>query len=119
MSTPRVHVVASYSQDALIANCQDTKLNDEVGIQAWGEELYHLVDTMKGDKIVVNFSSVSFMSSSSLRVLITLNSRAKNKKVKLALCGINSNIMEAFKITRLDTIFKIKETEFEAIKALS
>lgn len=112
------HIVVHFVDDALVAVCADMKLNDEVGIQAWGEELYSLVETMKTDKLVIDFSKVAFMSSSSLRVLITLNSRARNKKVKLALCGINANIMEAFKITRLDSLFKIKKTEDDAIKTL-
>lgn len=118
MSSAKIRVMVRYIEDAVVASCMDTKLNDEIGIQAWGEELYRLVDTLKGKKLVVNFSNVSFMSSSSLRVLITLNSRAKNKGIKLALCGINDNIMEAFKITRLDSIFVIKKGELEAVKAL-
>lgn len=118
MSNPRVRIMVRYVDDAVVAACLDSKLNDEIGIQAWGEELYNLVENLKGKKLVVNFSNVAFMSSSSLRVLITLNSRAKNKGIKLALCGINDNIMEAFKITRLDTIFKIKKGELEAVKSL-
>jgi len=118
MSSSRARIMVRYTDGAAVACCMDTKLNDEIGIQAWGDELYGLVDTMKGDKLVVNFSNVAFMSSSSLRVLITLSGRAKTKGIKLALCGINDNIMEAFKITRLDSIFKIKKGELEAVKSL-
>lgn len=107
-----------YIDDAAVAACLDTKLSDELGIQAWGEELYNLVDNHKGRKLVVNFQNVVFMSSSALRVLITLNNKTKAKGIALALCGINPNIMEAFKITRLDTLFTIKKTEIEAAKAL-
>lgn len=118
MSSPKVRIMVRYIDDAVVAACLDAKLNDEIGIQAWGEELYNLVENLKGKKLVVNFSNVAFMSSSSLRVLITLNGKVKAKGIKLALCGINENIMEAFKITRLDSIFNIKKGEMEAVKAL-
>ena len=58
------------------------------------------------------------MSSSALRVLITLNSKAKAQKIALFLCGINPNIMEVFKITKLDSIFKIRNTESEAVNSI-
>lgn len=118
MSNSRVRIMVRYQDDAAVASCMDTKLSDELGIQAWGEELYNLVDNHKGKKLVVSFSNVVFMSSSALRVLITLNNRTRAKGIKLALCGINDNIMEAFKITRLDTLFMIKRSELEAVKAL-
>lgn len=118
MSNAKIRIMVRYLDDAVIAACMDTRLNDEIGIQAWGEELYNLVDNLKGKKLVVNFQNVIFMSSSSLRVLITVNSRCKNKGIKLALCGINDNIMEAFKITRLDSVFQIKKGEMEAVKSL-
>ena len=111
-------IIARHLDNAVVAMCMDTKLNDELGIQAWGEELYALVENAKVDRVVVNFQQVTFMSSSALRVLITLNNKAKVNGVKLGLCGINSNIMEAFKITRLNTMFTIKPSENEAIKAL-
>ena len=118
MSNPKVRIMVRYIDDVVVAACMDNRLNDEIGIQAWGEELYNLVNSMKGDKLVINFQNVVFMSSSSLRVLITVNSRCKAKGVKLALCGINENIMEAFKITRLDSVFNIKKGEMEAAKSL-
>jgi anti-anti-sigma regulatory factor len=38
-------------------------------------------------------------------------------KAALMLCGIDDNIMEAFRITRLDSIFQIKKNEDEGIRA--
>lgn len=118
MSNGKVRIMSHHVDDVMVSTCMDTRLNDEIGIQAWGEELYALIDGLKCKKLVINFQNVVFMSSSSLRVLITVNSRCKNKGIKLALCGINDNIMEAFKITRLDSVFNIKKGEMEAAKSL-
>ncbi|MDD3587496.1 MAG: STAS domain-containing protein [Thermoguttaceae bacterium] len=118
MSGAKVRIMVRYIDDVAVANCMDTKLSDELGIQAWGEELYALVASQRGKKLVVNFQNVVFMSSSALRVLITLNNKTKSKGISLGLCGINDNIMEAFRITRLDSLFVIRKNELEAAKAL-
>ena len=102
--------------DLSTLNMETEKLNEELTIQSWGEELTNSIENIGGYKrLVINFQNVKFMSSSALRVIITLNSRAKAKKIVLFLCAINPDIMEVFKITKLDSILKIRATESEAV----
>ena len=115
MSDSKVHLLVRYANDAAIADCLDAKLNEELSIQSWGEELYALIETCKKDRVIVNFQNVKFMSSSALRVLITANNKAKTKRAALFLCRIDDNILEVFKITKLDSLFKIRPTEVEAL----
>ena len=105
--------------EVTIAICRDMKLNDDLVIQEWGDQLLDLLETQKCTKLLVNFERVLFMSSSALRALITLNKKAKDSNASLVLCCIDDNIMEAFRITRLDTVFQIKKTEDEGAKMLS
>ncbi|MDR3110470.1 MAG: STAS domain-containing protein [Planctomycetaceae bacterium] len=105
--------------DITIAVCCDMKLNDDLVIQEWGEQLIDLSDDAKTRKILINFERVQFMSSSALRALITLNKKIKDDGCQLILCGIDDNIMEAFRITRLDTVFKIEKKEDDAIRSFT
>lgn len=116
MATPRIDV--KKVGDVTIVLCRDVKLNDDLVIQEWGEQLMELLDKNE-KKLVINFERILFMSSSTLRVLITLNKKAKELDVVLLLCGIDDNLMEAFRITRLDTVFQIKKNEEEAIRFLT
>ena len=100
-----------------IATTLDMKLNDDLSIQEWGDQLIALLDDSKCKKLLVSFERVLFMSSSALRALITLNKKAKESGAVLVLCGIDDNIMEAFRITRLDSVFQIKKNEDEGIGA--
>ncbi|MDR0520685.1 MAG: STAS domain-containing protein [Planctomycetaceae bacterium] len=95
------------------------KLNDDLSIQEWGDQLLALLDDPGCRKLLVSFERVLFMSSSALRALITLNKKAKETKASLILCGIDDNIMEAFRITRLDNVFQIKRNEDEGIRAFT
>ena len=105
--------------DVTIATTLDMKLNDDLSIQEWGDELIALLDNSGCRKLLVSFERVLFMSSSALRALITLNKKAKELKAVLILCGIDDNIMEAFRITRLDSVFQIKKNADEGISAFS
>ena len=105
--------------DISIASCRDPKLNDDLVIQEWGDQLLALLDDITCRKLLVNFERVLFMSSSALRALITLNRKAKEVKATLLLCGIDDNIMEAFRITRLDNVFTIKKNEDEGIRSFT
>ena len=105
--------------DITIAICSDKRLNDDFVIQEWGDQLIALVEEQKTKKLLVNFERVEFMSSSALRALITLSKKAKIEQTTLFLCGIHENIMEAFRITKLDTVFSIKKSEDEAIRTFT
>jgi len=100
-----------------IATTLDMKLNDDLSIQEWGDQLLALLDDTTCKKLLVSFERVLFMSSSALRALITLNKKAKDAKAVLVLCGIDDNIMEAFRITRLDSVFQIMKNEDDGIRA--
>jgi len=105
--------------DVTIATTLDMKLNDDLSIQEWGDQLIALLDDAECKKLLVSFERVLFMSSSALRALITLNKKAKEVQSTLILCGIDDNIMEAFRITRLDSVFQIKKNEDEGVNAFS
>lgn len=120
MGISNAHTMTRYIGKAAVVDCLDVKLNEELTIQAWGDELGTIVDNLPKDKdrVVVNFQNVQFMSSSALRVLITLNTKVKKQNAALFLCAINPNILEVFRITKLDSIFKIRATELEAINSI-
>lgn len=100
-----------------VASTLDMKLNEDLLIQEWGDQLIDLFDSTACKNLLVSFERVLFMSSSALRALITLNKKAKEVKANLVLCGIDDNIMEAFRITRLDSVFRIKKNEEEGLNA--
>lgn len=117
MSQERVDV--KKIADVTIATCKDMKLNDDLIIQEWGDQLLGLLDDRTCRKLLINFERVLFMSSSALRALITLNKKTKEVQATLVLCGIDDNIMEAFRITRLDNVFQIKKNEDDGIRSFT
>ena len=93
------------------------KLNDEYTIQEWGDQLGVVAESVT-KALILDFSKVLFMSSSALRVLISLQKTTDLNSVPLLLCNLNDDIMEIFKITNLESIFKIRKGVDEAIRSL-
>lgn len=85
----------------------DRKILDELCIAELQEELSRLVESQQGVKLLLNFENVEHLSSAALGMLITLDKRVKGQKGLMKLSDIKPQIMEVFKITRLNKLFDI------------
>lgn len=92
------------------------KVLDGSVIKPFGEELFALVDTEDRPKIVLDFSNVQYYAADALGKLIKFDEKMKAAGRKLRLCSIREDILEVFKITRLDKLFTIKENSEQALE---
>ncbi len=69
----------------------------------------------KDGAVVLSFKSVVYMNSSGLREIIDLFKTANKNKKEVSLCDMNSDIREMFSFTGLDKVFKIYDTEAQAL----
>ncbi len=69
----------------------------------------------KEKNIVVDLSSLEYISSAGLGVFISHLDEFENEKVKMALFGINESVREVFSILGLEKLLKITATEEEAV----
>ena len=103
--------------EVTVVHFRDQKIIEDMGIQELGQELFHLIDAENRKKLVLNFSSVKFLSSAALGKLITLDKKMKAQDGVLKLCSIRPEIYEVFAITRLNRLFDIKDDEADALAA--
>ena len=103
--------------EVTIVRFRDRKIVEDINIQEWGTEMLRLVDTEKREKLLLNFSSVDFLSSAALGKLITLDKKVKAHGGVLKLSNIRPEIYEVFTITKLNRLFDIKTDEADALAA--
>ena len=103
--------------DVTVVHFRDQKILDDLNIQELGQELVSLVEVENRKKLLLNFSSVEFLSSAALGKLITLDKKVKATKGTLKLCNIQPQTYEVFAITKLNRLFDIKEDEADALAA--
>ena len=104
-------------KDATVVTFQKSSVLDTLEIEQIGKALDDLVDTRNRQKLILDFAKVEFLSSSALGVLITLRNKATAIRGKVVICGIRPQLMEAFKITRLDKLFDFHDSESAALAA--
>ena len=66
-------------------------------------------------KILLDFSSVSYISSGGLRVLLATAKKLKNKDDKFALCSLSAEVLKILKLAGFTSIFSIYPSEGEAL----
>jgi anti-sigma B factor antagonist len=70
------------------------------------------------NKLIIDIKDLKYMNSSGLNVLIQLLTKTRNNGGESVIFNVNKKITELLIITKLNTLFKIAETEEEAIKML-
>ena len=113
---PRINI--GEKLDVVVVTFKDAKILDESVIREIGVDFAKLTMEAAGDrKLLLNFAQVGFMSSAMLGQIMKLAKQAKNDKIDLKLCDITPEIMEVFKLTRLDKVLDIHKTEAAALEA--
>ena len=108
-------VSVAVQKDIRIVEFTNNKILDEANIQELGQELFQLVEEDHRKNVLLNFSSVEFLSSAALGKLITLDKKVKAHGGKLKLSNIRPEIYEVFAITKLNKLFDIKDDEADAL----
>jgi anti-sigma B factor antagonist len=103
--------------DVTVVRFRDHKIVEDISIQQLGQEMFQLVEVDNRDKLLLNFSSVDFLSSAALGKLITLDKKMKSHGGTLKLSNIRPEIYEVFSITKLNRLFDIRDDEADALAA--
>ena len=77
--------------------------------------LYGLVDEDGHRKLLLVFAEVGFLSSAALGVLIILQRKVDAAGGQLKLCRLSPDLLELFRLTRMQELFAIHGDEREAL----
>lgn len=96
---------------------------DIVGRITLGEETGQLRDTVRNliaarqKKIVLNLANVDFIDSSGVGELVSSFTAVRNAGGDLKLFSLSKKVQDVLNVTKLYTIFDIKDDEFTAVKS--
>jgi anti-sigma B factor antagonist len=94
---------------------RDEKIVTEEAIERLGRQLNALVEEGDGKDLLLDFGRVDFLSSAALSSLIRLKKKTAAVGGRLRLCAIEPDLLEVFRITRLDTVFEIHKDAESAL----
>ncbi|UCD27453.1 MAG: STAS domain-containing protein [Planctomycetota bacterium] len=119
MPETQVNLTIHKQTDLCIVELQDRKILEELAINQIGERLSELAGEYDKPKLLLDFKNVEHLSSAALGMLITLNKQLGKQQGQLVLANINDQILEVFKITKLNKLFNIQGSTDDAIQELS
>lgn len=88
-----------------------------INSKAFKDGIVELIDA-GNSVIVIDFSKTTFMDSSGLGALAGVLKKIGHRG-DLAVCGLNAEVAQMFKICRMDQVFSIYADEAAAVRALS
>lgn len=97
----------------LIVRVTENRL-DASRAPAFKSELSSLIDDFDG-KIVIDLSSVDFIDSSGLGVLVSAMKQVGSRGT-IALACMSATVKKLFSLTRMDRVFSLHETVASAIE---
>jgi anti-sigma B factor antagonist len=112
---PNTYITVEEQGDVLVVAFKSRMLNDEENIEQLGQELFALVEQSQWLKLVINLSSVEYLTSSVLGKLITLHRKLHRIKGKMVLFGLSEGVDSILRTSKLETYFTIAENRDAAI----
>lgn len=96
----------------LVVTVNEERIDAAVAIQ-FKDRMREETETSK-DRVVLNLSQVDFIDSSGLGAIVAAMKQLGQDR-RLDLSGLNENVDRVFRLTRMDTVFKIHETLGDAL----
>jgi|TARA_B100000809_G_C15124838_1_gene525768 anti-sigma B factor antagonist len=112
-------IMSQKNGDVLVVYFTESRILDEATIQTLGADLEQMANRAEEGKLLLNFENVRFMSSAMLGKLVSLNKKCKTEEIDLKLCSISKDIMEVFKLMRLNKLLDLRSDEDKALSAFA
>lgn len=107
-----MHAAIRQQSDATIVDISgDIDMGTSPGLRK------ELLESLKAtSRLVVNLREVRYIDSSGIASLVEVLMKARNDQKQFVLFGLNKAVQEVLQLTRLATVFEIRETEEEALQ---
>ena len=105
-------------EDVTVVRFQESSILDTELIHDIAHELDQLIETKNNKKLLLDFTEVTFFSSSALGILVTLSKKMAAIEGELIICALAAELRKVFKITNLDKLFNFADDEDQALQML-
>ena len=110
-------VICRRAGKVMVVNFSEKLIYDVSAVEAVEAKIRSLLED-GFENMVINFSGVDFMVTRVINVLLVALKQIRARGGEVYLAGMNANIRRVFDIMRLNVVFKIFESEEEALGAL-
>lgn len=101
-------LIVEHGTDVTIVTIEEENILEEPQIRRLDRALMPVIHRNQNKRLILNFESVKFMSSSFLGLLVKVHKRVIELHGHLQLCNLDPKIYKVFEITQLTKVFDIK-----------
>ena len=105
--------IQDWSEDVILVN-----LSKEPHLSEDLKAVVAIVQKRKSCDVVVDFSEVDIITSSSLASLLKLRKVLKDNSRRLTFCNVKASTRNIFTLTGLDGVFEFVDDQFVALASL-
>jgi anti-anti-sigma factor len=91
---------------------------DVVEFDRLNDSMKELLNGKGAGQWVIDFSSVSYIGSAMLGLIVNVRQQVKTAGGKLVLCGMSPRLLDIFRMCSMERLFTITKTRADAIKVL-
>jgi anti-sigma B factor antagonist len=113
------HFTCVEAAGAVVVTFVRPQLTDEDNIEQMGEALFSLLEKDARTRIILDLSPLDYVTSSVLGKFITLHRRLHRQGGTLVLCGLQPNVRETLRASRLLDYFLTADTREAAHAVLT
>ena len=110
-------VICRQAGMTVVVSFGEKLIYDVSAVEAVEEKIRSLLEDGP-QNMVINFAGVDFMVTRVINILLMALKQIRTAGGEVYLAGMNANIRRVFDIMRLNVVFKIFDTEEEALAAL-
>lgn len=111
------HLTVSNEDGVQLVSFRDEQLMDPEQVRQIEKELLNIVGE-SAQKIVVDFENVKSVASSLIGAMVSLRRAVVNYEGELRMASLSGNVLEAFRVTCLDTLIPAFPSARDAIKTM-
>ena len=101
-----------------VATLREPLLLDESTAREIELRLLEITRQEQNPRLIVDFSRVEQVASSMLGTLISVHRSAKDKRGQVRMVGVKGGVLEAVRLTYLDSMIPMAESVAKALKSL-
>ncbi len=120
---PREHIRVEFVEGIAIVHFLDRELTEpyeSYDAREVGQQLYSLIEDGGYKNLIVSFRDVEYVSTFIMSKLVGMKRKVEPAGGQVMLCRLEAPLVkEAFRVTGLDRIFTILDSETAAIAAFS
>ncbi len=91
---------------------------DAVDFDKINENLLRLLDATEGNRWIIDLSSVDYLGSAMLGLMVNMRQQVKQKGGKLALCCLSDRLQQIFAACCMERLFTLCKSRPEGHKAV-